>query len=431
VRVAPPSCHAHRGPGLGALGERLGLPQLGAARPFALALGIDALGSGLFLPFSLLYFHHAGGLSLTQAGLGLSVAMLAAVPAPLFAGVLTDRAGPKRIMLLTNTVRGAGFLGYLWVHDLGTLIALALLVTVSDRLCWVAHPALVAEFAGSGSRDRWFGLTTALRCAGLGVGGLVAGLAVSDLGVTGYHLLAVANALSFTAAALLISRLHVPSRAAIRTAAPATGPGGLKAVLADRPFGGVVASNLVFGIARTVIVVGLPVYTVHVLKAPAWLAGALYATYTAMIALGQTSMVRRLERHRRTRALMVAAVLWAVSFLLLATAPLLPRPLLAAFLFMVTGLYTAAVMAHAGVIDALVIEAAPEMLRARYVGVYHLSWAAANAVAPGLFTSLLAWQPSLPWIALTILLLLAVIGMWTLEPRLGQAAVRLPARVDT
>jgi len=76
--------------------ERLGLPHIGSARPFAFALAIDAFGSGLFLPFSLLYFHHVGGLSLTQAGLGLSIAMLMAVPAPLFAGVLLDRSSPKR-----------------------------------------------------------------------------------------------------------------------------------------------------------------------------------------------------------------------------------------------------------------------------------------------------------------------------------------------
>jgi hypothetical protein len=40
-----------------ALGERLGLPRIGTARPLALAMMIDAFGSGLFLPFSLLYFH--------------------------------------------------------------------------------------------------------------------------------------------------------------------------------------------------------------------------------------------------------------------------------------------------------------------------------------------------------------------------------------
>jgi MFS family permease len=411
------------------LPERLGLPHVGSARPFAFALAVDAFGSGLFLPFSLLYFHHVGGLSLTQAGLGLSIAMLIAVPAPLLAGVLLDRSSPKSIMLLTNTARVAGFLGFLFVHDLWALIAVALLVAVSDRLFWVAHPALVAELAGSGGRDRWFGLTTALRCAGLGTGGLLAGLVISDLGTLGYQSLAIANAISYAVAALLISRLQIPSHGQIPLAASVSRQGGLKAVLADRPFCGLVAINLLFGIARTVILVGLPVFTVQVLEAPAWLAGALYATYTVIIALGQTSVVRRLEGHRRTRALMLAAVLWAMSFLLLASASLLPPVLLAGFLFVVTGLYTAAVVLHAGVIDALVVEAAPDRLRARYVGVYHLSWAVANAMAPGLFSILLSWQPTLPWIALALLLLLAAVGVWMLEARLVQAAVRPAARM--
>ncbi len=177
------------------------------------------------------------------------------------------------------------------------------------------------------------------------------------------------------------------------------------------------------------ILVGLPVFTVQVLNAPAWLAGALYATYTVIIALGQTSVVRRLEGHRRTRALMFAAALWAMSFLLLASASLLPPILLAGFLFVVTGLYTAAVVLHAGVIDALVVEAAPDRLRARYVGVYHLSWAVANAMAPGLFSILLSWQPAVPWIALALLLLLAAVGVWMLEARLVEAAVRPTARM--
>ena len=143
---------------------------MGAARPFALALAIDGFGSGLFLPFSLLYFHYAGGLSLTQAGLGLSVAMLVAVPMPLLAGVLVDRAGPKRIMLLSNAARAAGFLGYLLVHDLGALIAVALLVAVSDPAGLVAHPRWSPRSPVQAAVIA-VRMTTALRCAGLGVGG--------------------------------------------------------------------------------------------------------------------------------------------------------------------------------------------------------------------------------------------------------------------
>ena len=409
------------------LGERLGLPQIGTARPFALAMIIDAVGSGLFLPFSLLYFHYAGGLSLTEAGLGLTVSMLIAVPTPLAAGVLVDRVGPKTVAVATNAARVAGFLGYLLVHDLTTLIVAALLISVSDRLFWVAQPALIGEFASSGSRDRWFGLTVALRAAGLGIGGLLAGLAVSSLGIGGYHALVVANAVSFALAAALIAslRVPVPGRAVVTGLLAEPSPKGFRAVLADRPFCWIVASNVVFGIARTMILVGFPVYAIQVLGVPAWLAGVLYAVYTALLAVAQTSLVRRLEHHRRTRALMLSALLWAGSFVLLAVAPLLPRQAIVAYLSAVTVMYTVAVMVHAGVIDALVIEAAPDTLRGRYVAAFNLSWAAANALAAGLFTTLLAWYAGLPWIALTALLLLALVGVRRAEPRLARQAVHV------
>jgi MFS family permease len=409
-----------------ALGERLGLPRIGMARPFALAMVIDALGSGLFLPFSLLYFHYAGGLSVTEAGLGLTISMLIAVPTPLVAGVLVDRVGPKTVAVATNAARVAGFLGYLLVHDLTALIAVALLVSVSDRLFWVAQPTLIGQFATSGSRDRWFGLTVALRAAGLGIGGLIAGLAVSSLGVTGYHVLAIANAVSFAFAAVLIASLRVPGRTAVVAPFAETNPTGFRAVLADRPFCWIVASNLSFGIARTMILVGFPVFAIQVIGAPAWLAGLLYAVYTALLAVAQTSLVRRLEHHRRTRALMLSALLWAGSFVLVAVTPLLPRGTIVAFLSALTVLYTVAVMMHAGVIDALVIEAAPATLRGRYVAVFSLSWAAANALAPGLFTTLLAWYAGLPWITLAVLLLLALVGVRRAEPGLTRQAVRVP-----
>ena len=71
--------------------------------------------------------------------------MLIAVPAPLTAGALVDRVGPKTVAVATNATRVVGFLGYLFVHDLATLIAVALLVSVSDRLFWVAQLTLIGE----------------------------------------------------------------------------------------------------------------------------------------------------------------------------------------------------------------------------------------------------------------------------------------------
>ena len=55
----------------------------------------------------------------------------------------------------------------------------------------------------------------------------------------------------------------------------------------------------------------------------------------------------------------------------------------------------------------------------------------ANALAPALFTTLLAWQPQLPWLAQAALLLVALAGVRRVEPRLATAAVRTwPARAS-
>ena len=398
---------------------------MGTARPFALAMIIDAVGSGLFLPFSLLYFHHVGGLSLTEVGLGLTTAMLIGYsraagrrsagrprwPQDCGGGhQRRSRCGVPGVLIRP----GPGRVDRRRPPGLGERSAVLGGPADPDRR--VRRP---------GSRDRWFGLTVALRAAGLGVGGLLAGLAVSSLGLVGFHALTVANAVSFALAALLVARLPTPKRAAIASPLAHESPKGFRAVLADRPFCWIIASNSVFGIARTMILVGFPVYAIQVLGVPAWLAGVLYAVYTALLAVAQTSLVRRLEHHRRTRALMLSALLWAGSFVLLAVAPLLPRQAIVAYLSVVTVLYTVAVMVHAGVIDALVIEAAPDTLRGRYVAAFNLSWAAANALAAGLFTTLLAWYAGLPWIALTALLLLALVGVRRAEPRLARQAVHV------
>ena len=356
----------------------------------------------LFLPFSLLYFHQAGGLSLTEAGLGLTIAMLIAVPAPLAAGALVDRVGPKTVAVATTPL--ALWASWVSARSRPRHADRRRPPGLGERPAVLGGPAsLNRRVRRLGSRDRWFGLTVALRAAGLGLGGLLAGLAVSSLGIVGYHALTVGNAVSFALATLLIASLRTPKRTVIAASFVEAGRKGFRAVLADRPYCWIVASNLVFGIARTMILVGFPVYAIQVLGAPLARLGVLYAVYTALLAVAQTSLVR--ERHIGGPALMLAHCSgWApsCSWQLHRCCPARPSSCLSG----VTVLYTVAVMVHAGVI-ALVVEAAPDTLRGRYVAAFNLSWAVARALlacspscspgTPGCRGS--CWQPCccLPW----------------------------------
>ncbi|WP_180923649.1 hypothetical protein [Nocardioides marinisabuli] len=93
--------------------ERLGWPSLGDHRRFVTAIAIDAVGSGVFMPVSVLYFLATTSLGLVEVGAALSLSALLALPVgPLLGGVV-DRFGAKVVLLAGNALQGVGFLAYL------------------------------------------------------------------------------------------------------------------------------------------------------------------------------------------------------------------------------------------------------------------------------------------------------------------------------
>ncbi|MBO0784229.1 MAG: MFS transporter, partial [Ktedonobacteraceae bacterium] len=116
--------------------SRLGLPQIKGARCFILAVFIDALGTGLFTPFSVLYFQVRAGLPLQSIGLALSVATMATLFAIPLTGTLVGYLGAKRVILGTQLLQGFGFLGYLIVTNFATLAFFALLIMVGQSMYW-------------------------------------------------------------------------------------------------------------------------------------------------------------------------------------------------------------------------------------------------------------------------------------------------------
>src|SRR5690349_12515564 len=139
------------------LARQLGLPRIRGSEGFLIAIFIDALGSGLFLPFSLLYFHEAAGLPLVMVGFALSLATIFTLPIAPLTGWLADRFGARYVVISSQLLQGAGFLGYLVVNNAPTLIVFALLTGIGQRMFWSAYFTLVADIAEPSERDRWYG----------------------------------------------------------------------------------------------------------------------------------------------------------------------------------------------------------------------------------------------------------------------------------
>src|SRR5215831_18632647 len=199
-----------------------GLPHLLPGQHWYVMAGlINALGTGLYYPFAVLYGHQVVGLSFPLVGLGLSVATGVSLATGPLQGALVDRFGARTLLIAAYLVQAVGFLGFLLAHSFPVFLLLATLVALGDTT--PAGLALVADLAAPDERDRWISLRRVMGNAGLGVGGVFGGVAVATGGRAGYQVIVVLNAVSFVAAALMLTWVPMQTtRSTNSSGAPAT-----------------------------------------------------------------------------------------------------------------------------------------------------------------------------------------------------------------
>lgn len=393
--------------------------------PFFTALTVDALGTGMFVPLSLLYFACVPKIDLATVGVLLSVAAAVSLPVPVLVGHLVDRCGPKPVVVVSHVLQAAAFAGYLAVTGPVTLLLAAVVANAGQRAFWSSVFSLVADLAeqsGGGKHpERWFALVGMAQTAGLGAGGLLSGLLLAVGTETVFRLMAIGNAVTFLLAGLLVLLVRVThERPAARTA------GGYRVLLADRPYLGLIGVNTVFAMCAMFLGLALPVYLVDGLSGPAWLVGPLLAGNTILLALGQTTAVRVVRPLLRSRVMVLAGVLWAVWAVACAVAPAVGVSALVPYLAVVTLCFTAAELIHAPVSMSLASEAAPADLRGRYLAVFQYSFAFATVLAPGFFSVLFTVGTPLPFAGLAVPALLGAAAMLVLERRLPRTALVSP-----
>jgi MFS family permease len=382
--------------------ERFGLPHLD--RPGAVTLyvatWIDAVGSGLFLTFYLLYLTKAAGFTLGVAGTVLSISSGLALAANPIAGSLIDKIGARRMMLASQIICAAGYIGLLFVKgSIPLLVVASTMAVIGERIFWVGFPSFISIMAPDNERDRWFAFMGMTREAGFGVGGLLAALIVALAGTDGYRILVLLNACSFALAATIIW-LRVPS--------PPLEPvhhdhGGWKAVLRDRPVMKLAVANTVA--VMTVLIGGLamPIYVVDELDLPAWLPGLLFVATTIVLAGGQSIGLRIVTGWLRTRVYLLATAIWVVGAAVFAFAQVIPRELLIPYMFFAIVVTIGGDLFHAPQTNGLPSALAPPALRGRYLALFSLSWGVGRTVAPGIVSGLLWLGPTWPWVGMVVM----------------------------
>ncbi|GHG05934.1 MULTISPECIES: MFS transporter [Amycolatopsis] len=390
-------------------------------RIFLAATLIDALGSGLWVPFALLFLVHGQGMGLVDAGASLTTgALLALVTGPA-TGAAMDRFGPRALLIAGNLVRVAAFAAYPLAHTSWQVVVVSAVAGFGDRLFWTCNAPMVARLTAGADTDRVLATQTVGRFAGAGLGAAAMAVLPTITSPWAFHLLAYANAASFGIAAVLIRLLPRVVSGKAGSNPPYHSRGGWRAVLGDRAFTGFCVTHMAFTLASASKFSVLPIVVRDLLHGPQWIAGTAISVGTVVVVTAQRPIVALLAGRSRTAGLIGSAVLFAICFALLIPLTAVSLPV-ATVLILLTSLgFSIAEALFGPTATAAAAAAAPPGAEGRASSVFQLSWGLPIALAPGLLATLLSTSNALTWTILALTCASAVPALLALRKKLPDA----------
>ncbi|MEU8684048.1 MFS transporter [Streptomyces sp. NPDC048611] len=393
---------------------------------YAVALAVDALGTGLLRPFLLLYGVTVLKLSAPATGIAMTVGIVVGLVCMPAVGRWLDRGARSTVVAASMLVRALGVAlllatpeGQVWAFATA-----ALFLGVGNQAWPAAHAALVATVARGRERDAALAGGRALRNAGLGVGALLATACLAG-GTTALQALAAVTGLAYLAAAALAWSVQLRAEtAATRAEDGADGPAPRMRALP--------AANVVYVFCLNVPEIALPLVLVTQLHAsPVWSA-AIFVANTVLVVTLQVPVTVLMSRFSRRAVLALAGVVLAASYLGFLVATSLGHGWGAPAVAAVSVVCTLGEILYAGSATALVTALAPAAVLGRALARFETSTGFGLAVSPAAITALAPHGPTALWGSLAAATLLSAAAVATEKDQedvpAPSSAGRAPAR---
>ncbi|MFI5935065.1 MFS transporter [Actinoplanes sp. NPDC051494] len=351
----------------------MAVPRLG--RDAWLALGMNALsclGSGLTMPFLLVYLHTVRGFPLGTAGLVLAASGLAGLLIVPLTGPLVDRVGARPAFIGGLLLGGAGIALFAPATTVPAALLAAVVHGCAGGLTWNSFASLLAQLAPADERGAVFALRYTSANVAFGAGALVAGLVTAGSAPGPYLAILLVDALSYVAFAAAMLLVPAPP-----PPAPG-GHGGYREVLRDRVLLRVLGLNTLL----TVFALAQPsaIFTAWVTgpgRESSRVAGLAFAVNIAVLLAVQLPILSRTRGRSRPRIAALAALVFAASWALLAAGAGN-----AALIVTALGIFALGEALLAPTLPALVNDLAPDTLRGRYNAALALSQQSGPVLAP-------------------------------------------------
>jgi MFS family permease len=345
----------------------------------------EFIGTGLVLPFHVVYLHEVRGFALSDVGLLLGLSPLVGFLVVGPGGSAIDRLGARWILIGAISLQVVSDVLLAFSSAEWMAAGALMLAGVAFGVTWPGFQTLIATVVPSELRQRYFGVNFTLLNLGIGIGGIVGGIVVDVDRPATFQAIYLGDAVSYLPALflMLVPLRHVAGRPDHGDDAPPARVSYLE--VARRP---AVASLMVLSFVSSYVGysqlnAGMPAYARAVGDVSTQGLGLAFAANTLVIVLLQLVVLQRIEGRRRTRVIAVMSVVWACSWLLLGAtglvsgtwgATLLVAACASVFAFGETLLQPT--------IPALTNELAPDHLRGRYNALTSGAFQLAAIIAP-------------------------------------------------
>ena len=346
----------------------------------------EFIGTGLVLPFWVVYLHEVRDFGLDTVGLLLGVIPLAGFLASMPAGVAIDRFGARRVMLLCMVLSISGQLVMTYADTVPRAFVGLALNGAAFGMGWPGIQSLISTVIPSEIRQRYFGMHFSLLNLGIGIGGVIGGFAVDADRLWTFQVMYVGDAASYLPSLflLLVPLRHVGGPPVTHEAGSDKPRGSYLTVLRGPAVPSLVALTFVSAfVGYGQLNAGLPAYARVISEVSTRGLGFAFAANTLVIVLLQLVVLQRIEGHRRTRVVVLMSVVWAMSWVLLGASGLVAGTVGATLLVAAcASVFALGETLLQPTLPAIVNDLAPDDLRGRYNALTSSVFQLASVVAP-------------------------------------------------
>jgi MFS family permease len=389
------------------------VPPPGPFRVLALGVLVTTAGEGAWYTTWAVYFTTTAGLPAGSVGLGLLFAGGAALLAATPIGALSDRIGPRNLLITLIAIEGVSMAAFVFAHHFAVFLPIAVLNTVADRAATGVKTAYVAGLADASTRVGHLARQRVASHLGYTLGAAAGALCLTLHSAAAFQTVIAVNAGTSVVYAAMLTRVPV-----VRPV-----PRRRHTLFGDPAFLTVAMTTGLLSLCWGLVSTALPLWLLRDTALPTALAGVVVIINSVGVAVLQVPASRGCTTPRRAtlRAVWSGSALAAACLILATTEG--GHGLLA------IGLVLAAAAAHlAGELWfiasrwALTLDLTPPGATGRYQGVTATAEAAAQMLSPAVMTLLIGTWGRSGWFVLAAVFLAAGIttvpaANWALRTR--------------